>query len=231
MRIVISSTGQTADDKVDMRFGRCRYFVLVETQDNRIVNISSFDNQGAIQGHGAGIKAAQQVGDLKPDAIITGNLGPKASDAISQLGIEVYQGSGRIEDAVIKLLEEKLEKLKEISEPHSGIAVNKKARDERVYFPLLENKYMLFFFCKEGRYIFSWSMLSWLRKQRAGIFSFCVSKSKDIGGSAFRLGKSVFLIAMKSDILRPISVAMDRIVRSLRFATANIRLISSIVKG
>ena len=113
MRIIISSTGESIDSNVDMRFGRCLFFLIVDTEDNKITNVSSVENQGAVQGHGAGIKAASQVGELKPDAVITGNLGPKASDVLNQFNIEVFQGSGKIEDVVIKFLDGKLEKLKE----------------------------------------------------------------------------------------------------------------------
>jgi len=54
---------------------------------------------------------------------------------------------------------------------------------------------------------------------------------KAIGGSSLRGGKSFFLIVRKSEILSPVSTASDRMTRSLRFATSNIFLTWSIVKG
>lgn len=121
MKIVISSTGETIDSDIDMRFGRCAYFLAVETENNEIKNVTSEKNQGAQQGHGAGISAAQQVGNMKPDKIITGNLGPNASSALNQLGIEVYQASGNIKDAVMQLIEGKLPKLTDTAPGHFGM--------------------------------------------------------------------------------------------------------------
>lgn len=121
MKIVISSTGETIDSDIDMRFGRCAYFLAVETENNEIKNVTAEKNKGAEQGHGAGIMAAQQAGNMKPDKIITGNLGPNASTAISQLGIEVYQASGNIKDAVMQLIEGKLPKLIDTAPSHFGM--------------------------------------------------------------------------------------------------------------
>ncbi len=111
MKIVISSDDTSIESNVDQRFGRCKYFVIVDIENNKITNVESVANEGYSEGHGAGIKAAQQVGNLKPDKILTGNIGPNALNVLEQLNIEVYQGSGRIQDAIHKLQEGKLEKL------------------------------------------------------------------------------------------------------------------------
>lgn len=121
MKVVVSSTGKTLDSNVDTRFGRCQYFLIVETENNQIKNVLAVQNQGALQGHGAGIRAAEQVGEIKPDAVITGNLGPNASNVFNQLKIEVYQGSGTAKDAVIKFLAGGIEKLTNIAREHSGM--------------------------------------------------------------------------------------------------------------
>jgi predicted Fe-Mo cluster-binding NifX family protein len=50
---------------------------------------------------GAGIGAAQVVAQRGVEAVLTGNLGPKASIALSQAGIEMYKGAaGSIRQAV-----------------------------------------------------------------------------------------------------------------------------------
>jgi len=36
VKIAISSTGQTLEDSVDARFGRCPYFIIVEIKDKKI---------------------------------------------------------------------------------------------------------------------------------------------------------------------------------------------------
>ena len=35
MKIAITSTGPKLEDKVDPRFGRCRYFILFDTDTNK----------------------------------------------------------------------------------------------------------------------------------------------------------------------------------------------------
>ncbi len=121
MKIVVSSTGEDIKSDVDPRFGRCAYFLTIEVEDSKIGNVTCEKNEGAVQGQGAGIKAAQQVGNMKPDKIITGNLGPNASGVINQLGIEVYQASGPVEDALMALIDGKLSKLTDIVPSHFGM--------------------------------------------------------------------------------------------------------------
>ena len=119
MKIVVSSTGDNIDSQVDLRFGRCAYFLVVNVENSEIKSVSAVKNEGAAQPHGAGIRAAQQVGNMKPDKLITGNLGPNASGITNQLGIETFQASGSIKDAVMQLIEGKLPKLENIVPGHS----------------------------------------------------------------------------------------------------------------
>ncbi|MBN2421733.1 NifB/NifX family molybdenum-iron cluster-binding protein [Candidatus Woesearchaeota archaeon] len=121
MKIVISSNGESLESDVDMRFGRCKYFIVVETENKEIKNFSAVENQGALQGHGAGIKAAEQIGELKANAIITGNLGPNASTVLNQLNIDCYQAIGTVKDAVNNLLQGKLKKINSIVQKHFGM--------------------------------------------------------------------------------------------------------------
>ncbi|MCK5025773.1 MAG: NifB/NifX family molybdenum-iron cluster-binding protein, partial [Nanoarchaeota archaeon] len=46
MRIVISSDGDTIENNVDMRFGRCRYFLIVDIEDGEIIDVKSVENEG-----------------------------------------------------------------------------------------------------------------------------------------------------------------------------------------
>jgi predicted Fe-Mo cluster-binding NifX family protein len=139
MKIAISSDGEDLNGSIDQRFGRCKYFLIVDIKDGKIIKTQAVLNQGAEQGHGAGIKAAQQVGELKVEKILTGSLGPNATAVLDKLGILSYHASGKAKDAVIRFLNNELEKISETAEPHSGI-VKKENKRERIFFPLLENK-------------------------------------------------------------------------------------------
>lgn len=101
MKVAVSSSGQDLNSPIDPRFGRCAYFLLVDTND---MSFKVFDNQSAALGGGAGIQSAQFVVSKGASAVITGNCGPNATKAFSAAGIDVYLGnSGTVGDAVRKL--------------------------------------------------------------------------------------------------------------------------------
>jgi len=137
MKIAISSTGDDPDSEIDQRFGRCRYFLIAEKGSD---SFKAVENQGAIQGHGAGIRAAQQIGELGAEAVITGSVGPNATSVLEKLGIKVYHASGKVRDALKAFSDNSLEEIKEVAAPHSGIT--QQSRGERIFFPLLDNKGM-----------------------------------------------------------------------------------------
>ncbi len=141
MKIAISSDGNSIESSVDQRFGRCKYFLIVELENKEIKDIKAVENQGAAQGHGAGIRAAQQLGELKIDKVLTGDLGPNATNVLKQLGIESYHVSGSAKDALDKFNNDELEEINKVSAPHpETLEGNAEIRTERIFFPLLENK-------------------------------------------------------------------------------------------
>jgi predicted Fe-Mo cluster-binding NifX family protein len=122
MKIAVSSNGPGMDSYVDFRFGRCMYFVIVEVEGNKIKGSESIDNTSKDQLGGAGITAAQAVADKGAKVVITGNLGPRAFTVFEQIGIEVYQGSGTVKEAVEKYMKGELKK---ISGPTGPMGFNK----------------------------------------------------------------------------------------------------------
>lgn len=128
--IIVTSEGKDRDSLIDQRFGRCKYFLVFDGDEFRPV-----ENEGAIQGHGAGIRAAQQVAELGADAVITGEVGPNAKDALDKLGIKAYSASGAAEEAVRNI--EDFEEISETAEPHSGEVAQKDGK--RIFFPLLDD--------------------------------------------------------------------------------------------
>jgi predicted Fe-Mo cluster-binding NifX family protein len=134
MKIAITAQGENMESMIDQRFGRCRNFIIVE--DGKMTRYVA--NEGAIQGHGAGIRAAEQVGELGAEAVITGELGPKATDVLGRLGIPAYHASGDIKTAVEQFSEGNLGKIHEVAEPKHDIPV-KEVDSERIFFPLLDN--------------------------------------------------------------------------------------------
>ena len=98
MKICVTSTGATMDSAVDPRFGRCQYFVIVdsETMEHEAMQNPSIGASG-----GAGIQAAQTVAGKGVGVVVTGNVGPNATQTLGAAGIEIVTGaSGTVSDAV-----------------------------------------------------------------------------------------------------------------------------------
>jgi len=98
MKIVISAAGSTLDAEVDPRFGRCQYFIIA---DPETMEFKAIDNTSAITAGGAGVSAAQIIAGKDVEAVLTGNCGPNAYQALSPAGIKVITGvSGKIKDVI-----------------------------------------------------------------------------------------------------------------------------------
>lgn len=89
MKIALSSSGKTLEDNLDLRFGRCKYFLIYDTETEELVTL---ENQAQYAGGGAGIAAAQQIIDESVEVLITGHLGPNAFDMLIDSGIKAYKG-------------------------------------------------------------------------------------------------------------------------------------------
>jgi len=101
MRIVITTQGATLDSPVDPRFGRAKHFLVVDTDTGEFSAHDNSQNRGAAQG--AGIQAGRAVADLGAEAVLTGNVGPKAFAALSAAGVAIYTGvSGTAREALRK---------------------------------------------------------------------------------------------------------------------------------
>jgi predicted Fe-Mo cluster-binding NifX family protein len=120
MIIAISATGNSIDSDIDYRFGRCAYFLIVHLENNEIMNVRPKENQGRLQGHGAGIRAAQQVVETGAEKIITGNVGPNAFRVLQENNRECYKAEGTPREAVKLLLENKLERITTSGPSHAG---------------------------------------------------------------------------------------------------------------
>jgi len=98
MKIAVTSTGPTLDDNVEARFGRCPYFLIVDTDT---MQFEAIENPNIALGGGAGIQSAQLMSEKKVTTVLTGNCGPNAFAVFGQAGIQVIVGvSGPVRNAV-----------------------------------------------------------------------------------------------------------------------------------
>ena len=124
MKIAVSSSGKDLDSLIDPRFGRCAYFLLVETDD---MSFEVFDNQSIASGGGAGIQSAQFISSKDAKAVITGNCGPNAVKTLAAGGIEVFLGNtGIVREVLQKFKNGELTSTNLANAPeHSGLAGRK----------------------------------------------------------------------------------------------------------
>jgi len=88
------------DADVDPRFGRCPYFIIVETDT---LQFEAIPNTSQYAPSGAGIQAAQTVTSKGVEAVLTGNVGPNAYQTLSAAGIKVITGvAGTVREAIIR---------------------------------------------------------------------------------------------------------------------------------
>ncbi|HID91134.1 TPA: dinitrogenase iron-molybdenum cofactor biosynthesis protein, partial [Candidatus Bathyarchaeota archaeon] len=98
MKVAVSATGGSLDAQMDPRFGRCPYFVIVDTET---MGFEALLNVSQSAPSGAGIQAAQLVAGRGAQVVLTGSIGPNAFQALSSLGISVITGVfGTVRDAV-----------------------------------------------------------------------------------------------------------------------------------
>ena len=100
MKVAITATGRGMEAELDARFGRAKEFLLVDTERGEFEVVDNAQNVQAAQG--AGIQAARNVIEAGAEAVITGNVGPKAHRTLTAGGVKVYLCAG---DTVAEALE------------------------------------------------------------------------------------------------------------------------------
>jgi predicted Fe-Mo cluster-binding NifX family protein len=123
MKVAISATGKNLESTIDERFGRCRYFIIVETDD---MSFDVVENTNADLSTSAGIQSASFVASTGAEAVITGNCGPKAMQVIAATNIQMILGQhGVIKDAIERFKRGKLNtSTRENALENSGVAPN-----------------------------------------------------------------------------------------------------------
>lgn len=105
-KIAISIT----EGNVSEHFGRCEEFVLVDTENNKVIS----ENKEKNPGHKLGFlpKFLEEKGI---DIVLTGGIGNKAIDIFNEFGIKVYSGiKGDYEDVIDKFLKGEIKQKKNL---------------------------------------------------------------------------------------------------------------------
>ena len=101
MKIAVTALENTMESKIDLRFGRAAYILIVDTKTLEFEAFDNNENKNAFKG--AGIQAAAMVSDKGADVLLTGFCGPNAFKTLETAGIKVVNDqAGRVIDAVQK---------------------------------------------------------------------------------------------------------------------------------
>jgi len=116
MKIILTTVSPNIESEVDPRFGRSAYFLIIDPDTlewqaplNPCVNLSG----------GAGIQAAQFVTEHKADAVVSGDFGPNAFDALNAAGVPMYV-YGRCRTAREAITQFKAGQLEQVGTPTRG---------------------------------------------------------------------------------------------------------------
>ena len=91
MKIVVTSTGGDLDAPASPLFGRCPFYVFVDTDTWQF---EAVDNPAMSAAGGAGIQAAQYVIEQGAQAALSGHVGPNAVQILQAAKVPVYLTSG-----------------------------------------------------------------------------------------------------------------------------------------
>ncbi len=130
MRICFTSDQANGLDSVmSYHFGHCPYFVLVDVEGNRVVNVESIPNPFADE-HNAG-DLPSFMHSKGVNVIITGGMGPKAQQYFADYGITPVIGAyGKIRDVLEEYLKSKVEVVKPVERHVSPQHSEPKSKEE-----------------------------------------------------------------------------------------------------
>ena len=112
MKVAITAQGRELESQIDLRFGRAKFLIVVDTDTGGFEVQDNMVNLNAAQG--AGIQTGQNIANLDVDAVITGNVGPNAFRTLRTAEIKIFLAE---KQTVQKAMDSfKTNKLKEVDQ-------------------------------------------------------------------------------------------------------------------
>ncbi len=107
MKVAVSAAEPSLESQVDSRFGRCPWYVIVDTED---LSFEAIVNPSGSVGSGAGIQAGRLMSEKSVKYVLTGNCGPNAYRTLNAAGIGVIVGcKGTVAEVTAQFTDGKLE--------------------------------------------------------------------------------------------------------------------------
>ena len=106
MKIALSAVSGSLDSQIDPIFGRCQYFIIIDTET---MEFDAIQNKSQYAPSGAGIQTAQTVANKGVKYVLTGRVGPNAFNVLSSTGINIISDVfGTVREAVERFKSGKL---------------------------------------------------------------------------------------------------------------------------
>jgi len=88
MKTVITATEPNVKSLMDQRFGRCKYFCVLDDEKDEISFVKN-GNENAIGG--AGTQTAENIISLGVNRVISGDFGPKAKELLDKYNVQLIK--------------------------------------------------------------------------------------------------------------------------------------------
>jgi predicted Fe-Mo cluster-binding NifX family protein len=112
MKVAITAQGQELSSMIDLRFGRAKWILIVDTDTGEH---QVHDNAVHLNlPQGAGIQTGQNIANLGVEAVITGNVGPNAFRTLNAAKIRIFLAAEQtVEQAVAAFKEGRLQEIEQ----------------------------------------------------------------------------------------------------------------------
>lgn len=112
MKIAVTAQGKDISSEVDLRFGRAKWIIVVDTETGDYEAHDNIVNLNVVQG--AGIQTGQNIANLGVEAVITGNVGLNAFKTLNAAGIKIFLAQKQTVQEALELF--KADKLEEVNQ-------------------------------------------------------------------------------------------------------------------
>ena len=99
MKIAITAQDKELSSEVDLRFGRAKWIIVIDTETGDFEAHDNAVNLNAVQG--AGIQTGQNIANLGVESVITGNVGPNAFKTLNAASVKIFLAEKQtVQDAI-----------------------------------------------------------------------------------------------------------------------------------
>jgi len=104
MKLCVTAQASNLDAPIDPSFGRCRYFLFVDTDT---LQFEAVENPNVQASGGAGTNSGQLIASRNVDALLTGAVGLNASRVLASAGVKIVMRiMGTVREAVAAYIKE-----------------------------------------------------------------------------------------------------------------------------